>query len=355
MSRRRTLALLLLSAGVAAPALSAQGVGEDSEAPPMLAATERRITQIDVPIHPGVAAAPDGRHVVVMQTRPDPVLWILHADGSDPFAFRKMWAAYRPRWSGGGNRIGFIAAIGPPRIWTVEVDPRDGRPIDPPRLLIRTSANAFAFSPDGERIALVASRSTAAGASQIHIVEWESRRYRVLPPDDGTIYWLDWAPDGGTLYYGLHPTSSEADPAHEIVRLRLNRPAPGARETVLRVAEFLGLSPDGERLLYRPRPGPPPRLLGPVAGGEPLVESDAGREVVERPASKEVVESAAERQLVEIADADGRPIGRLSLPAGYAPRWGSDAGTLLQTRVNESRDAVWRIDICIDCAPGSRR
>ncbi|MEE9132268.1 MAG: hypothetical protein V3U13_01785 [Gemmatimonadota bacterium] len=297
--------------------LNAQSLDEPANtALPVLEPAARQVAKLNVPIHPTVAASPDGRFFAALQTRPDPILWIVPTDGGEPFAFRKRWAIYRPRWAPSGNRIGFIAAIGPPRIWTVEVDPESGRPIDPPRMLIRTNANAFAFSPDGERVALVSSRSTAAGASEIHIVDWESRRYRVLPRESGMVYWLDWSPDGKSIYYGVTPSESTEDTAHRVVRADV---VSGATETVLRVGEFLGLSADGTQLLYRPAEPDP-----------------AGTEVL------------------ELATAGGEPLMRLVIPAGPTPRWGADPTSLLQIRAEGAGSAVLQILLCREHDPEAR-
>ncbi len=199
----------------------------------------RTVAHLEVSLDNSIAVSPQGHLYLALQTRPNPVIWMLPREG-EPFKMRQEWAAYRPRWAATGTRIGFIASIGPPRVWTVEVDPTSGRALDPPRLLIRTSANAFAFAPDGERIALIASRSTAAGASEIHIVNWGNRKNRRLLKESGVIYWLDWSPDGAFIYYGLAPESSAdvPNPAHSLRRVRVRG---GRAETLLEVGEFLGL------------------------------------------------------------------------------------------------------------------
>ena len=256
----------------------------------------RRAVSIDAPIDNAVAVSPDGGHYLALQTRPRPVIWIMPGDG-EPFSYRQDWAAYRPRWAASGDRVGFIAAIGPPRVWTVEVDSASGRAIEPPRMLIRTSANAFAFSPDGDRIALVVSRSSAAGASEVRIIDWKTRASSTLLHELGVIYWLDWSPNGAHLYYGLVPPSTpeQPDPPHFIRRAGVRgEPA----ETITEVSEFLGLSPDGKRLLYRP--------LGAGPEGADLT--------------------------VEVSDRRGIPLMRFSLPEGPPPRWGADSNTLLQVR-----------------------
>ena len=267
--------------------------------------SERRIAAFDIPIHQTVAPSPDGSFLAALQTRPDPVLWIVPTDGGESFAFRKTWATYYPRWAPSGNRIGFISAIGPTRIWTVEVDPESGRPIDPPRMLIRTNANAFAFSPEGDRIALVASRSTAAGRSEIHIVDWESRKFRVLLREDGAIYRLDWAPDGESIYYGIIPNDSTGPVTHRIGRADARS---GTTSKVLDVGEFLGLSPDGSQLAYRPV-------------GSELAEDD----------------------LVELASPEGEVLVRLVIPAGPAPRWSAGPASFYQTRIVGDTTEIWEL------------
>ncbi|UCF20062.1 MAG: hypothetical protein JSU87_01225 [Gemmatimonadota bacterium] len=261
----------------------------------------RRIATLDMPISPTISPSPDGRFLAVMQTRPDPVLWIVPTDGGEPFAFRKMWAAYKPRWAASGNRIGFIAVIGPPRVWTIEMETSSGRPLDPPRLLYRTPVNAFAFSPDAASIALVPRETTAAGASEVHVVNWETRSVGVLLRERGVIYQLDWSADGRWIYYGLAP-ALPADTADSLKRVDIFN---GSTETVLQVGEYLGLSADGGTLLYRP-----------VGAGD-------GR-------------------TVETASLDGAHLSTFRLPNGSTPTWGPSA-TLLQVRTNPAGDEIWAI------------
>lgn len=279
-------------------------VEQANPAPIVVRPALRRLAELEVPLHPAVAPSPDGRFFAALQTRPDPVLWIVPTDGGEPFAFRKMWAAYKPRWAPSGNRIGFIAAIGPPRIWTVEVDPASGRPMDPPRLLYRSAANAFAFSPDAESVAFVPRHTTDAGASEIHIVEWESRRVRRLLRENGMIYRLDWSPDRSFIYYGLAP-NAPADSLHRVVRARV---ANGSTQNVLHVQEFLGLAPDGSMLLYRPAD---------------LDES--------------------QRDVLELALASGEPLVRIAVAAGATPTWGPGAASLAQVHASEASDEIWEI------------
>ncbi len=293
--RSRTLAALFCL--TAAGRLAAQSADPAADtAIFVLRPQPQPVAAIAVPIDPALAPSPDGRYFAALQTRPAPVLWIIPTGGGEPFSYREMWAAYKPRWSPSGHRIGFIAGIGPPRIWTIDVDPTSGRPVDPPRLLYRASANAFAFAPDGERVAFVPQRTTAAGASEVHLVVWETRKVSFLLREDGMIYRLDWSPDGEYLYYGVAPDA--ADAPHRVVRARIRD---AARTTVSETREFLGLAPDGRSLLLRP--------------DEPEANGD---------------------HTLEIVTADGAPLLRVAVPRGPAPTWGSSSSSLVQARANET-------------------
>lgn len=301
-----------IAALICAPGAQAQTAAAfaDTSTIPVIPPTARMVASLAVPIDPNVAPAPNGRFFAALQTRPDPVIWIVPADGGEPFSFRQSWAAYQPRWAPSGNRVGFIAGVGPPRIWTVEVDSASGRAIDPPRLLFRTPASAYAFSPDGARIAMVTARSTAAGASEIRIVEWESRRSRMLFRARGTIYRLDWSPDG-SIYYGLLPDSREPDAPHIVRRISMRG---GTPETIYRAGKFLGLSPDGAFLLRR--------------------TAD---------------ESAAAAEF-EVTRTDGTPLVRLNLPTGFGvPRWAATSRALIQVRAAGAGHGIWELPVCTDC------
>jgi Tol biopolymer transport system component len=305
---RKLLLLTLLALTLATPLAAVQAdVGARESLPAPVTARPLRIADLAVPLQPTLAISPDGRFFAAVQSRPDPILWIIPADGGEPFSYRRMWAAYKPRWSPSGKRIGFIAGIGPPRIWTVEVDPATARPIDPPRLLIRTAANAFAFSPDGERVALIASHSTAAGVSEIRIVTWETRAERILLRENGLIYRVDWSPDGQFLYYGVSPTGFGAEPANFIVRCRV---VTGKPTTVRRVGEFLGLSPDGQYLLFRPTDN----------------------------------EGAAGSRLL-MATVDGDTPVEIEVPGGAQAAWGASSSSLVQISYGDSGDTIWRLDL----------
>ncbi len=154
----------------------------------------------------------------------------------------------------------------------------------------------------------MASRSTAAGASEIHLVDWASRRYHVLLRETGMIYRLDWAPDGDFIYYGLLPEEAEAESAHRVVRAAVRD---GARTTVRVTGEFLGLSPDGARLLYRPRE--------------------------KRDTQRDVVETAPL--------ADGFPARLTLLPGTAEPYWSASSKSLLTVRAKAEGDEVWEVPL----------
>lgn len=300
--------LTLMAVGLALFVSPAPAQDATHEPRPALDATDRvrSLVKLEFPILDIVAPSPRGRFIAALQTRPRPVIWVVPTDGGEPFAFRESWSAYRPRWARSGQRIGFIAAGGPPRVWTVEVDTATGRAIDPPRLLIRTVASVFAFSGDGERVALVPTASVAAGAAEIRVVRWESRAERVVVRDEGLIYWLDWSPDDAAIYYGLAPVA--ADSAHRIRRVPIHS---GRPTTLADVGEFLGLAPDGRYLLYRP--------------------GDVGAD--------------ADTTVVEVADTGGEPLRRIVVPPGTAPRWGPTSSSLLVVRSETERSEILEIPV----------
>jgi dipeptidyl aminopeptidase/acylaminoacyl peptidase len=312
-SSRRPLALAALLCLTLPVESRSQAAGEATDSTVIVVRpVPLRLAAIDVPIDPRVAPSPDGRYVAALQTRPEPLIWIVPTDGGKPFAYRKTWSATKLRWSRSGNRLGFVADGGPPRIWTIEVDPATGRAMDPPRMLYRDAVNAYAFSPDGERIAYVPRRTTAAGASEIHIVEWESRVVRVVLREDGMIYQLDWSPDGESIYYGVTSAAAEEAPTHRVRHARLHS---GRAVTVLSAGEFLGLSSDGLYLLCRP------------AGW-----------------------SYEDGNIVELAGADGRRLMRIEVEAGPAPRWGAvGPGSIVQVLPSEEGVAIWAIPACPFC------
>ncbi len=314
--RSRGLRHVVLAAAIAALICAPEALSQTVAASPdttavrVITPTARMVAALAVPIDPNVAPAPNERFFAALQTRPDPVIWIVPADGSKPFSFRRSWAAFQPRWSPSGNRVGFIAGVGPPRIWTVEVDSASGRAMDPPRLLFRTPASAYAFAPDGKRIAMVTSRSTAVGASEIRIVDWESRRSRMLFRARGAIYRLDWSADG-YIYYGLLPDVREPGMPHIVRRIAVRG---GKPEMLYRGGEFLGLSPDGAYLLRR------------VAG-----------------------ESAGVGEF-EVTRVDGTPLFRLNLAPGFGvPRWAASSRALIQVRAAGAGHGIWELPVCPDC------
>lgn len=306
--------------------LRAQSPTDGSPLSRSATATGHAIARLAVPIHDVVSPAPNGHLLAALQTRPRPILWIV-PDDRQPFAFREWWAAYLPRWAPSGNRIGFLSAGGDPRVWTVEVDTATGRPVAPPRLLIRTVTSAFTFDPEGRQVALVPARTTAQGIGEIRLVEWASRRERALVREPGLIYWLDWSPDGKWIYYGRAPADERGRAGHEVRRVRV---ADGTTATVLKgVGAFLGLSPDGRLLLCRP------------------LEADTEDGATQGDASDGTMAGGASSpgSGVEVARLDGQVVARLRLPAGGTPRWAATSDALLQVRSSDDGDEIWTIPL----------
>ncbi len=124
----------------------------------------------------------------------------------------------------------------------------------------------------------------------------------MLLREDGTIDWLDWAPDGEHIYYGTTPNSPGRPGGRTLVRARLPG---GARQRLAEVGEFLGLSLDGTRLLYRPLP-----------------------------------DKQASRRVLQLSDVDAKPLSRWAAPQGSAPQWGADTTSLLQVRPAGSGNVI---------------
>lgn len=320
--------------------------------------TSRKVAALGVALDPSATPSPDGRFIAALQTRPQPILWIVPAEAGEPFAFREMWAAYKPRWSPSGDRLGFVAAVGPPRVWTIEIDPESGHPTDPPRLLIRTFAHDFAFSPDGERIALVAQRASAAGASQIDVVVWDSRASRTLLREGGVIHRVDWSPDGRWIYYGLY-TGADGEGAFRVMRV----PAAGGRPEIVARGEFLGQSTDEGYLLLRPEePTGDRQDTATVAKAEESPATPEGAVNVEGPTATASpadggppMEAEKARLLLHITDSDGSPLWRLELEAGRLPRWGPTASSLLRVLPEGDGDAIWVYEVADTVADESGR
>ena len=269
--------------------------------------------------------SPDGRRLAFVR---DDEIWVIESDGSRlTRVVGKPGAGRDPRWSPDGHRLAFLSRRrGWAQIWLIDAPvPRRGRPATepkPPRPTVLTETgldvDAFEWSPDGTRIAVMARRGPdIEETSQIALVDVATGTTRVVAGERSVDVAARWLPDGSLLFV------SDADGWFQVVRLT----ADGHDRIVLT---------EGEREHGEPGGG---------AGGGPLPSPDGSRfvhiEIHDGLQDLLVGELAAAQPPSE--DADGRP-RRHGPSRRPRPATGSTRGT-----ASGGRSAGW------PTAPGSWR
>jgi dipeptidyl aminopeptidase/acylaminoacyl peptidase len=196
--------------------------------------------------------SPDGRRLAFVR---DDEIWVIETDGARlTRVVGKPSGGRHARWSPEGHRLAFLSRRrGWTQVWLIDAPvPRRGRPATepkPPRPTVLTEpgvdVDAFEWSPDGARIAVMAMRDTNVETSQISIVDVATGASRVVAGEGSIDVGGRWLPDGSLLFV------SDADGWFQVVRLTPD----GHDRIVLTSGEREHGDPDGG-VGYAPLPSP---------------------------------------------------------------------------------------------------
>ncbi len=197
--------------------------------------------------------SPDGRRIAFVR---EDSIWMIDVEGSHQALVTQHPSGNRsPRWCADGHQIAFISRRrGWDQVWLIDAPvPRRGRPATKPRSAEPTALTApgvdvdeFAWSPNGQSIAVTSQRLPDLLTSQIHIVDAASGKERLVA---GAAAWETaprWLPDGS----GLLMVSDQSG-WFQVVRVS----ADGSERTVLTSGQHEHGEPGGG-WGYAPIPSP---------------------------------------------------------------------------------------------------
>ena len=222
--------------------------------------------------------SPDGRRIAFLR---DGALWVTDSDGARLVRVTEHPAGNTlPRWAPDGRHLAFISRRrGWSQVWLIDAPvPRRGRPAAHPRPAEPSQCSPsgldvddYAWSPDGNQIAIAAQRSEFGWRSALSVIDVGSGAELVIPPGDAWECGPRWLPDGDLLL------SSDADGWFQVVRV-----ASDGRRTILTAGSrehgepsggvgFVALAaPGGERFIYQEvHDGVVDLLVAPTGRGEP--------------------------------------------------------------------------------------
>ncbi|MFH1763825.1 MAG: hypothetical protein ABIF09_06505, partial [Gemmatimonadota bacterium] len=229
-----------------------------------------------------VAVSPDGRWIAWPGIREGvSEIWVASTTGTEPIRVSGSGHDYNdnPVWFPDSRRLAFrsgSASFGP-FIYSVDLDPQTGRPVDPPRQVSIEPLPQYGFtvSPDGNRIAYVAPREE--GRKALRVVPANGGTARTIWETEDPLWWPSWSSDGESVYV-ITGTPGEL----RVVRRLPVEGGPGEVAAQWEDGLLYALSPDG------------------------------------RYVSRSVTASSGET-LWELATIEGRGLARFKLPENMAP------------------------------------
>ena len=216
--------------------------------------------------------------------------------------------AHFPSWdfrvSQSGDRLAFVRPDDSRHtwIWTLPLDPKTGLPSGPIRRLTMSAGDSPEYSPDGKWLAFAVDDSSR---HRLVVMPANGGPERTVAEMTTGIAAIRWTPDGRTIFFSSPARTMPKAPPSTVYRV----PASGGTPTAIMQGSWSwpGLSFNGDLLMFRVD----------VVGV----------------------------QTYAVATADGRQLGRVTLPAGYfAGNWASPTSVAAARTEHPSSLGVLPVD-----------